>query len=680
MPLLSPILLLFLCTILVQASPYENYSVDLRQHDMATPYELSGTWQFFPNTFLTEEEVPKNEGVPYRVPAPFYRSEVLPERYGFGTFFKTVYICPKHECMLGLEVLPMHQAFTIFVNGEKIYKNGILGNTPLETEATKETSIIVPIQTTGDTLRILVHFSNFHNRRGGPWRSFFIGSLNVLSDLETWSRGREVAFFSAILTLALIFLMLHYLDPNRDNVKYRIYFSLLCIGAAFRVGLTGNRLLADIPFFSREILLRLEYGSVYFSIALWCVYLRSLYPGFFSKAVSHICLAISLLFLIATLFVSPRIYSELMPLYNTVLIFVFLYILFFTVHILIKRQGGALLLFLSNSLIVLSITHDIFAYDLIHARHMFPYGMAGMVFIQAIILSRDFSYARNHQQSLAIEMKEINQSLHRFIPQDVISLMNKHEISSIRIGDQISKQLTIMTIDIHSFTAISESLSPEDIFSLINAYHSKIGPVIERFGGVITSYLGDGIIIFFEAYNPCVLDAADALHRELTTFLFKDIRLSHSIGIHGGTVTLGPVGYKERMDILLCSSTVEIAQKIEELSRIYGAETVITETIQNQHTPPLCRHLDTLVFPHIAEPIHMYQVFSTTKDPRYIHTPLFTEAVGRYRQRDWNGAIEKFTQLLSKTPDDLALHEYIRRCTQHKTYGTPLDWCGYHSV
>ena len=140
---------------------------------------------------------------------------------------------------------------------------------------------------------------------------------------------------------------------------------------------------------------------------------------------------------------------------------------------------------------------------------------------------------------------------------------------------------TILFSDIRSFTTISESNSAEDVVSLLNEYFAAMNEVVEKFGGDIDKFIGDAIMAQFippAGENPadyalnavkCALEMMDALER------FNQQRLSRGlftikigVGINSGDVIAGNIGSPGRMDRTVIGDTVNVASRLEGMSKL----------------------------------------------------------------------------------------------------------------
>lgn len=139
------------------------------------------------------------------------------------------------------------------------------------------------------------------------------------------------------------------------------------------------------------------------------------------------------------------------------------------------------------------------------------------------------------------------------------------------------RQLTVMFCDIADSTKLSEQLDPEDLMAVVRRYQATCAQVIERFGGSIAQYLGDGLLVYFgwpTAYEDGpsraaragleILASLDALNEQLSRE--HGVALKLRLGIHTGIVVVGEVGGGAKREQLAVGDTANIAARIESLA------------------------------------------------------------------------------------------------------------------
>lgn len=158
---------------------------------------------------------------------------------------------------------------------------------------------------------------------------------------------------------------------------------------------------------------------------------------------------------------------------------------------------------------------------------------------------------------------------------------------SVSLGGQ-RRDLTIMFVDIRGFTAYSENKAPEQVVSRLNEYLTAMTGVIFRFGGTLDKYLGDGLMaifgapVFFPDHVQRAIQAAieiqeviDELNRSWTEKNEPPLKIG--VGINTGSVLVGNVGSPERMDYTVIGEDVNLASRVEGLTKTFGTLVIISE-------------------------------------------------------------------------------------------------------
>ncbi|MCE9500996.1 MAG: hypothetical protein K8R21_10940, partial [Leptospira sp.] len=188
-----------------------------------------------------------------------------------------------------------------------------------------------------------------------------------------------------------------------------------------------------------------------------------------------------------------------------------------------------------------------------------------------------------------IEEKEyINDTFGKIVDPSVRDyLLHKNDL----LGGELV-EATILFADIRGFTSLSERMTPKEIVLLLNRYFESVSKCIYEEKGIINKYIGDAIMAVFGVLVPVENHAKAAfesalkmksevqiLNRKLREENFPEIRTG--IGIHSGLVLAGNIGSSKRMEYTVIGDTVNIASRMESLSKYYNREIIISETTKN---------------------------------------------------------------------------------------------------
>ncbi|MDQ7049503.1 MAG: adenylate/guanylate cyclase domain-containing protein [Enterobacterales bacterium] len=183
-----------------------------------------------------------------------------------------------------------------------------------------------------------------------------------------------------------------------------------------------------------------------------------------------------------------------------------------------------------------------------------------------IYLAKQFNLMLLKLQVSRNELVRTNKAYSRFVPHQLLKLISPNGIKSTELGDCIEKEMAIMFCDIRGFTRISESMPPQENFKFISRYLQIVVPVINKFGGTVDKYMGDGIMALFPNSPDNALYAAvgmmAALEKYNRTLRAKNLPIVEiGLGLHMGKMMLGTVGTTSRMDVTVVSDTVNACRK-----------------------------------------------------------------------------------------------------------------------
>jgi adenylate cyclase len=154
----------------------------------------------------------------------------------------------------------------------------------------------------------------------------------------------------------------------------------------------------------------------------------------------------------------------------------------------------------------------------------------------------------------------------------------------------VERELAVLFADLRAFTRFSEGRLPYDTVFVLNRYFEAMGAAIERAGGRVDKFIGDGIMALFglesgpEAAARSALLAArsmahalDALNRDLAAELDEPLRMG--IGLHQGPVIVGELGYGRAVSLTAIGDTVNVASRLESLTKELGAQLLVTDAL-----------------------------------------------------------------------------------------------------
>jgi adenylate cyclase len=262
----------------------------------------------------------------------------------------------------------------------------------------------------------------------------------------------------------------------------------------------------------------------------------------------------------------------------------------------------------------------------------------------------------------------------RFVPRRFLDLLGFNDIRKVQLGHQVERKMTILFSDIRDFTALSESMSPQENFNFLNSYLMQMEPVIAAHGGIIDKYIGDAIMALFPDSPDAGLRGALAMIDKLDEYNAGRERAGYraikiGIGINTGIVILGTIGGVSRMDGTVIGDAVNLAARLERLTKEYKVPLLISEytlySLENA-APYSIRFLDRTHVRGKQDNQSVFEVFDA--DPAALRIAKretlkeFEQAMACYHLDDIPQAREYLSKVLAAAPDDAATRAYIERC------------------
>jgi len=272
------------------------------------------------------------------------------------------------------------------------------------------------------------------------------------------------------------------------------------------------------------------------------------------------------------------------------------------------------------------------------------------------------------------ELEKIAAASARFVPREFLRFLKIESIVDARLGDSVQAEMTIMFADIRSFTSLSESMSPQQNFDFINSYLSRVGPVIRQYNGFIDKYIGDGIMALFPNRAEDAVQAAIEMQHQVKIYNLHRQNsgyqpISLGIGLHTGTLMLGTIGEAERMESTVISDAVNLASRVEGLTKLYGVGIVASvQTLCRLDDPQhyKCRFLDRVQVKGKKTPVGVFEIYDGDSDTmiqlKAQTQTYFEQGIFLYYQQQFAQARRMFRRVLQVNKSDKAASFYAERC------------------
>ena len=270
------------------------------------------------------------------------------------------------------------------------------------------------------------------------------------------------------------------------------------------------------------------------------------------------------------------------------------------------------------------------------------------------------------------QREEAKRMLGKKVSPAVMDYLLEHSAEEMVISKEV--EATVFFSDIRSFTQISEKIgSPDRLIKMLNQYMTPMVDCIMDYSGTIDKFIGDAIMAYWNAPLEIPQHADKALQSaiaqiEMLDKINKDIEVEYGvtieigIGLHTGKVTAGDMGSEGRSDYTIIGDNVNLASRLEGLTKQYGAQILISSVTNSLLEEPYkIRPIDLVEVKGKSEAVEIFEVICNNKSISNSEMESYTEAIGYFRDAKVEEAYGIFAQLQNQNPCKL-YDFYIQRC------------------
>ena len=309
------------------------------------------------------------------------------------------------------------------------------------------------------------------------------------------------------------------------------------------------------------------------------------------------------------------------------------------------------------------------------------------VFLVSGLSGLGFEYALER-----IEKLRIRRTLERYVSKNLVKEVLDNPDSYYSSLRGVRVPVTILFSDLVGFTTLSEKADPEALVAQLNEYLTRMTSVVFSNGGTLDKFIGDAIMAVWgnvrslgmaqDAKN-CVR-AALGMRRELRQLNQKwreqgRMGLGMGIGINQGEVIVGNIGSHERMDPTVIGDAVNLASRLEGLTRIYGVDILVGASAAELARDEV--HLRSVARVQVKGKIKPVDVFTFVGvrneevDPEFLKwLDTYEEGLEKFRTRDFTEAKILFSRFLEFYPDDLLAKIYLDRALKYEQAPPDEAW------
>ncbi|MDJ0517322.1 MAG: adenylate/guanylate cyclase domain-containing protein [Trichodesmium sp. MO_231.B1] len=271
------------------------------------------------------------------------------------------------------------------------------------------------------------------------------------------------------------------------------------------------------------------------------------------------------------------------------------------------------------------------------------------------------------------------------------------------------QKVSVLFSDIRSYTTLTESMSAEQVVSMLNEYFEEMVDAVFKYKGTLDKYIGDALMAVFGSPAPladhplCAMQTAVEMRQRLKEFNKERVAknkkaISIGMGIHSDEVVSGNIGSSKRMELTSIGDGVNLASRLEGTSKQYGTDLVISENTYQPYKEKLwVRELDLITVKGKSKPVRIYELLGFKEgalkqdlsDKQHQIVEHYHQGREYYlrpskeknlKDKDIEEAFVKaeaeFKKVLNIDPKNKAAELHVGRCQLFQAELPPKDWDG----
>lgn len=286
------------------------------------------------------------------------------------------------------------------------------------------------------------------------------------------------------------------------------------------------------------------------------------------------------------------------------------------------------------------------------------------------------------------ERRRLKSLFSRYVSPSVVETILA-DPSKLNLGGE-RRHMTVFFSDIRGFTSFSETMDPETLVQALNRYLDRMTDIVFQHEGVLDKYIGDAVMAFWNAPLEqddhalrgvtTALDMRNALQDMNASSAFGSQEFKIGMGLHTGEMIVGNTGGKVHTDYTVLGDSVNLASRLEGLTKEYGVDILITQaTVDELRGTMLVRRLDKVAVKGRREPVTVYEVVermdkASMGQKEFVRS--FEDALGAYFHRRFDAAVEACEMILELHPDDTATRTLLERAKAFLQHPPTPDWDG----
>jgi len=289
------------------------------------------------------------------------------------------------------------------------------------------------------------------------------------------------------------------------------------------------------------------------------------------------------------------------------------------------------------------------------------------------------------------ERKQVRAMFSRYVSPAALTVLLKQMENARSAASGSREYISVLFCDMRGFTTLAERLPAEDTVRVLNYYFSIMTDIVFRHGGTVDKFIGDAIMATWGAPLPSQSHALDAVRCSLSMrAAVPDINdwlrqqqlpdINIGIGIHSGEAIMGSLGSQQKADFTVIGDTVNMASRLEGVTKIYRRTVVISENTWNEvHHHIDCQLLDCIKVKGKLQASKIYSPLAEPAGAQLDHKRIVVtseQAFDLYQKQQWQACLA----LLKQLPQETKLAHLEKRCIAFQQQAPEADWQAVHTL
>lgn len=385
--------------------------------------DLDGEWEFYWNQLIEPHNFEKTSKTLNYIEVPKawnHQAGVHFPAHGYATY--RLRILHKHDSIGQIKTIYMpfvHTAYTLWVNGRVVGKNGIVGITKSAMTPFQQ-PFILQFVIESPVTELVLQISNFQQRTGGLLKSISYGNYAEIA------RQKETRTVITLFVASSIFIiLLYHFGLYIINKAYmpNLFFALFCLALLIRLTLTEEKLFVKyLPHLPWHVYLRIEYVMMLSAMIFIVHYAFSLFKNKIPVVVVRIFDGYFGFFIILSLFLDIMHLSYSLLFMQIGMIFCVIYVSFISIKENRKRKGGAWLHAIGVLVLFITFINDIlYARQIINSIYLIEAGLLAFIFTQSVIALEETVIIQNRLVTINNELEVARRIQKTILPADIPS-------------------------------------------------------------------------------------------------------------------------------------------------------------------------------------------------------------------------------------------------------------------